>query len=280
MSRSKRSKMPKRVRAVSRLSLANRAMNPSALAAQERVRAPKIAELVAKELRGQIIRGELQAGQALPGEIALMAHFNISRQTLREALRVLESESLLTITRGVNGGPRVRAPDPDIAARYFGLILQYQGASLADLFDARQLIEPPAARFVTLRNRAKAPKVLRAIIEEEEALLADDKAFTHATIRFHETLVELADNKTLLLMLHTINGVLERHISLVTMMASQSGDTTRDKRLGLKAQHKLVNLIEAGDAQAAEAFWQRNLETIGKVMLRQHSFDRVVDVVD
>lgn len=245
-----------------------------------RVRAPKTAELVAKQLRDRVIRGELKAGQALPGETALMAHFSISRQTLREALRVLESESLLSITRGVNGGPRVMAPNADVAARHFGLILQHQGTTLADVFKARQLIEPPAARLVALRRRDRAPKILRAIIRREEAVLQDDTALAHEMTSFHETLVGLANNQTLLLMLRTIDGIFERHVSRVTIAAGQAGDTTRDKRLGLRAQEKLVKLIEAGDASQAEAFWQKNLETIGKVLLRRHSFDRVIDILE
>jgi DNA-binding FadR family transcriptional regulator len=86
----------------------------SMLGAPQQIRTPKAAELVAKRLRNSIIRGELKAGHALPGEVALMAHFQVSRQTLREALRVLESESLLSITRGAHGGPRVLSPDPNL----------------------------------------------------------------------------------------------------------------------------------------------------------------------
>ncbi len=60
-----------------------------------RFRVPKTAELVAAELRRKIVRGELAEGDALPSEAALMAEFAVSRPTLREAFRVLESESLM-----------------------------------------------------------------------------------------------------------------------------------------------------------------------------------------
>src|SRR5439155_5195777 len=64
------------------------------------VRVPKTAELVAAHLRRQIVRGELKEGDALPPETALMEQFNVSRPTLREAFRVLESEALITVRRG------------------------------------------------------------------------------------------------------------------------------------------------------------------------------------
>src|ERR671938_440852 len=110
------------------------------------VRVPKTAELVAAELRRQIVRGELKEGDALPPETNLMEQFGVSRPTLREAFRVLESEALITVRRGVQGGARVSAPDPEVAARYAGLILEYRGATLGDVYRAAAVIEPPCTR--------------------------------------------------------------------------------------------------------------------------------------
>ena len=94
--------------------------------AAERVCVPKTTELVARELRNRIIRGELRSGDALPGEAALREHFSISRQTLR----VLE-------------------PDPQLVARYFGLILQYQGVTLAEVYEG-------GSTRTTMRTRIRA----------------------------------------------------------------------------------------------------------------------------
>ena len=64
------------------------------------VRVPKTAELVASQLRRQIVRGDLKEGDALPPESTLMERFGVSRPTLREAFRVLESEALISVRRG------------------------------------------------------------------------------------------------------------------------------------------------------------------------------------
>jgi DNA-binding GntR family transcriptional regulator len=63
------------------------------------LRVPKAAELLAARIRGQIIRSELKEGDALPAESELMETFGVSRPTLREAIRVLEMESLLRMRR-------------------------------------------------------------------------------------------------------------------------------------------------------------------------------------
>src|SRR5437764_12675328 len=104
-----------------------------------------MAELVAQQLRRQIIRGELTEGEALPSEAALMAQFGVSRPTLREAFRVLEAEGLISVRRGAHGGARVHTPDVDVAARYAGLVLEHRGATLADVYEATALVEPPCA---------------------------------------------------------------------------------------------------------------------------------------
>ena len=81
------------------------------------VRAPKTAELIAGRLRRQIVRGELKEGDTLPPELALMGQFGVSRPTLREAFRILETESLICVRRGARGGAQVTAPELSVAAR-------------------------------------------------------------------------------------------------------------------------------------------------------------------
>jgi DNA-binding FadR family transcriptional regulator len=112
------------------------------------LRVPKTAELVASHVRRRIVLGELTEGDALPSESALMEEFEISRPTLREAFRILESEGLITVRRGARGGARVQEPSSDVVARYAGLVLQHRGATVADVLNARVIVEAPAARML------------------------------------------------------------------------------------------------------------------------------------
>jgi len=100
--------------------------------------------MIAAQIRAQIVRGELNEGDSLPGEVELMEQFDVSRPTLREAFRILETERLIAIKRGARGG-RVLAPSVGVAARYFGFLLQAAGTTIGDLYQARSIIEPAAA---------------------------------------------------------------------------------------------------------------------------------------
>ena len=102
-------------------------IGPDAVPASAAVRSPKTAELVAGTLRRMVVDGQLKEGDFLPNEAELMAHFGVSRPTLREAVRVLESERLVEVRRGSRTGARVRVPGPEIVARPAGLLLELSG---------------------------------------------------------------------------------------------------------------------------------------------------------
>src|SRR5713101_1410778 len=75
----------------------------------DKIAVPKMAELVAERIRSQIARSEFKPGDALPSETVLMERFGVARPTMREAIRILESESLISTRRGSQSGLKVRA---------------------------------------------------------------------------------------------------------------------------------------------------------------------------
>jgi DNA-binding FadR family transcriptional regulator len=246
------------------------------------LKVPKTGELVARTLRNKIIRGELKEGSSLPAESELMAQFQISRPTLREALRILESEGLLTVRRGSRGGPTVNRPSVDIAARHFGLVLQSQNTTLADIFTARLMIEPPALGVVAEEASDRAPAILQAILDQEwEAFKAkDEAALTHLVARFHTAFIELTGNHTLILIMQILNSIYERHIAEIKITAGSEFDRIEQTKLGLKSQRKAIELIAAGDSDKIRPYWRTHLENVRKVMFRQTDQSLLIDILD
>jgi len=235
------------------------------LPAARKFRVPKMAELVATHLRSQIVRGELAEGEALPSESELMRQFRISRPTLREAFRVLESESLIAVRRGPGGGIRVRSPNMDVAARYFGLILQHQGTTLADVLAARAAIEPRAvARLADTRTDDDIAR-LRAHIDAPWP--GEPATAALPTLRrleqFHALLIELIGNQTLLLLMVMLEHIVQR-----ADRSRVEADAGSAALIGGRAAHaKVVNLIEAADAAGAERLWRRHLSEASDYLL-------------
>jgi len=243
---------------------------------EERVRVPKTAELVAARIRRRIIRGEVREGEALLPERELMAEFGVSRPTLREAFRILESESLISVTRGSRGGARVHPPDIRVAARFAGVFLQYAGATLEDVEVARVVVEPPAARMLAERRDLEAAGKLRELIAQEAQVLDDGHAFAELVTRFHELLMELAGNQTLALVVGMLHDIIETHAES-SMERRMDVDATKRS---VRSQEKLVELIEAGDADRAEEHWRNHVRNAGRLTLDVAARKSVIDLFD
>jgi DNA-binding FadR family transcriptional regulator len=233
---------------------------------------------IADEIRNQIMLGHLDEGDSLGHEPELIEQYGVSRPSLREALRILEAEGLISVMRGVQGGIFVHRPDQRLTARTAAIVLQTRNVSLADVFEARSIIEPAAARIVAAaRSRRSAGKTLEKLIQAEEESIDDPEAFGLANARFHEELVELAGNQTLAIVAEMLNEVVARAVTEVSQADSNGSTATR--RRGVRSQKKLLALIQAGQDDAAEAHWRIHMGIVGKVMLGQRA-QTVVDLLD
>jgi len=234
--------------------------NPAPNGDRFNVRVPKTAELVAGHIRRRIVLGQLHEGDALPPETALMAEFTISRPTLREAFRILESEGLITVRRGALGGARVLEPSTDAAARYAGIVLQHRGATLTDVLDARVIVEAPAARMLAVRRDRAA--LARQLQDKLDSLDPQEPSRFH---EFNALVVELTGNQTLVL----LTAMLE-HISLAAALSyvrrPHGDERDRLARKAHRTRQKLIDLIKAGDADGANELWRTHLTEAGKVL--------------
>lgn len=247
----------------------------------EAVRVPKTAELVARQIRNAIIRGELKDGDTLPAESYLIAEFEVSRPTIREAVRILESEGLVTVSRGARGGARISSPNYEMIARAAGITLQAKGVTIGDIYEMRMLIEPPAARLVAERNSKVATPILRKIVEDEMTLINDQHEAAKIIVDFHTQMIELAGNKTLAMISYALKGLVEAHLHLAqrNLPVVSPEVTEKNLRLGFKSHAKLVDLIEAGDGQGAEVHWRNHMMAAGKTWLGQVGPNSVVDLL-
>ncbi|MDB5448258.1 MAG: FadR family transcriptional regulator [Phenylobacterium sp.] len=258
---------------------------PSAV--RNAIRIPKTAELVAANIRKMIVRGEVKEGDFLQPEAQLMEHFGTSRPTIREAFRILENEQLISVTRGSRSGARVHAPRVDSVARYAGFALQAQGALLSDIYLAREGIEPYAARIAAARATPEQVAAYRAAIDATAVIHAargSNTEFRLATARLHHLMVEMAGSNTLTMISAMLHGVVEQHmsrfVSRPTTSAGAADNHPRKALAGIRSFQKLANLIEAHDADGAEAHWRAHLKNANASWLSGYDRTALVDVLD
>ncbi|MCU1401520.1 MAG: hypothetical protein JWN62_4629 [Acidimicrobiales bacterium] len=228
----------------------------------EATRAPKRSELIASILRREILdaiaEGRSKPGDMLPSEKDLILRFRVARPTMREAMRILEVDGLVDFRVGARGGAFMRLPSVDIAAHHIAILLQLQGAKVLDVWDLQACMEPTAARMVASAPTPEGIGRLKALTVSLGAVTGDAYAFASQTAQFAAELMSQSGNPTFLV----LGGILHR-INIVEgpVMAKQSVEPGINDRniLANKAQKKLVRLIEAGDGDAAELFWTKQL---------------------
>ena len=243
------------------------------------LRVPKTAELVAHDLRKRIVRGELREGESLPAEATLTEQFGVSRPTLREAFRVLETERLITVRRGARGGAAVHAPSAAMVARYASFFLEHDGASLADVLEARVNLESPAAALAAERRSAADLASLREAIAECEQIAADRRRLVLQFSEFHALVVAAAGNRTIAL-LHAVLREIIDMAKLRRLVADVDDGPSRVIARGVDAHRRLVELIADRDAPGAEAWWRRHLTEANRYLLAIPGGDDPLDLLD
>ena len=239
------------------------------------VRLPKTSELVARTLRKMIVDGQLKDGDFLPNEAALMDHFQVSRPTLREAVRVLESERLVEVRRGSRTGARVRVPGPEIVARPAGLVLELSGTTLADVMTARAAIEPAAARLLAEEGSDDAHAELRRLVAALPTAF-DSGQVAHASATLHRRMVELTGNATLGMIAGMLHEIAERHTTAA--VAERKVPKPEFDRM-LKSFQRLADLIEDRNGAQAEAHWRRHMENSNAALLKGYEKTKVRDIL-
>jgi GntR family transcriptional regulator, transcriptional repressor for pyruvate dehydrogenase complex len=225
-------------------------------------RPQRVAELVADELRRQIITGELET--ELPREEILLERYQVSRPSLREAFRILETEGLIQVRRGRVGGAEIRLPSVVGAAYQLGLVLQSKNVHLADLAHARLVIEPACAEMAAAADDPAAIAAeLEQLIAENEALLeTPSREFTESAQRFHEGITRLCGNVTLSLLaaaLETDCNIHEQHWAEEATTEGSYPDA--DQRLEVIKAHKAIaRRIGKGDGAGASRAMRSHLE--------------------
>lgn len=237
----------------------------------------KVSHLLAADLRRQILNGELAADQQLPPEPELTAQLRISRETLREALRILESQQLVEIKRGRGGGAVVRRPGLDSVGRYVALLLQLRRTTLAHLEEARSVIEPPIAEQVAMRAVNEDLDTLVALHDAERAAENDPLQFVTAMTAFEQAVTELSGNPTLAV----FAGIFRNIYAGQVYSAIGSDDAVSAERIARRVVVSHSAFLDAArrrDTSLAQKTWNDYLFTTSRLLVNRNMSRQPIDM--
>lgn len=205
---------------------------------------------IAKSIRDAIISGDLIVDERLPSETELAEQFNVSRPTVREALKRLAAQSLIRTQRGATGGAFVnRLSFEDAYAQQITtstLLLSMNAVSFDTACEARYALERACAPLSARRRTADQLATMRTEVFRQGQPGLTDVAFCASDVAFHRALVDGADNPVLS---YQLAGAVEAMQPLMNMITFPARS-----RAAIVALHSAItDAIEAGDGDAASA---------------------------
>ena len=210
-------------------------------------------ERLAEDVRSAILHGDLAPGDRLV-EADLAEKYQVSRGTVREALRLLSSQALVETTRGRTGGSFVARVEPESISEYLrtsvGILLTHEGVDLSDLIEVRQLIEPFAASLAAARHEPGSAAELRDYHVAATSPVRDDLNW-----EWHRTVLRLSGNPLLPALATPV-------YELLTSRFDRSHGRRGHWRRIEREHAEITGLIEAGDSKGAETAMREHLQAV------------------
>ncbi len=209
------------------------------------VRAARASHDIVLQIRAHIFAGKLVPGDRLPSEKELCEQFGLSRITVRDALRVLESQGLISIKVGAGGGAFVADPNGASASDILTDLLRLQRATTKELVEARLVIETSLVTFAAQRaTRADLDAMQKAIAGARTGRDNGDPHFTPHSVQFHIALAKSSKNQVLFF---TVNSF--RSLFYDTLERLLPDD--RMAQRAIDDHQKILDAIAAHDAERA-----------------------------
>jgi DNA-binding FadR family transcriptional regulator len=220
----------------------------------------KASQVVADSLRHEISIGVIADGDLLPPEADLIERFGVSRPTLREAVRILETEGLLTTARGGTKGHRIHHPTAYQAARQASLALRLRGASIMDVFVLASILVPSAVRMVAERTPRPDLSELDRLHASMEEHADQPRELARLIRRFDVALCELCGNEAVSFVAQMMAEIIELQINEIPEdLTGLPAENVADIGPSQRRFGEVLKVLAEGDGARAEALMQQRL---------------------
>ncbi|MDP5275535.1 FadR/GntR family transcriptional regulator [Chengkuizengella axinellae] len=208
-------------------------------------------EDIAMQIQEAIYSGQLKSGDRLPSERDLAEMFQVSRSTVREAIRVLEAEKVVEVRRGVKGGIIIVEPKPEQVGRSIEALIRFRGATAEELGEFRTDFEGQTAALAA--KRATPEQLIRL---QEITDLFRDESTTFETpwaklveydLMFHEEVANASHNKIRVAIMMATHGILQK-----SSLSIEKVDTTEWRKQQAVDLQSITDAITSRDQKKAQ----------------------------
>jgi GntR family transcriptional repressor for pyruvate dehydrogenase complex len=221
------------------------------------IKSTRIYEEIIRQVKLMIAEGRLKSGDQLPPERELAEKFLVSRTSVREALRALESLGLVQIRPGE--GTFVREISVDALVEPLALVMLSQREALGELFEARRLIEPAIAELAATRATPEEIQEMERILEEQAKEVGRGRTGLAQDAQFHAAIGTAAHNRAITRIAHAI-------MDLLTQSREESLNTPGRPERSHQSHREILKAITERNAPAARQAMVEHLDTVEKLV--------------
>jgi GntR family transcriptional regulator, transcriptional repressor for pyruvate dehydrogenase complex len=220
---------------------------------------PLLSQEVETAIKKSIQDGIYKPGEKIPPERVLVEQFQVSRVTIREALRNLQRSGLITVRRGVKAGAYVSELTSEPITENFQNLIQMGRIDYSHLIDARLYIEPRAAEMAAKYRTAQDLHRLEALLDKAEGLLAESRKQARLlNVSFHCEVAKITKNPIIVFITESIT---QSYSALIIDRTSDVLGTAQVQKFIDEHRDILNSVIKQNSAEAYEKTRRHLLET-------------------
>ena len=215
----------------------------------EQIRPVRLYERIVEQVEAAVASGELAPGQRLPSERELVTQFGTSRATVREALRVLESNGVVRSRPGDPNGPEILPFSTRGLSKQLRRLARAEELTLAQLLVSRMMLDATANRLAAVLRTDDQLADMEAAIDRMRGTLAlGYDAFSEADLAFHEA-VAVASGNTMIQVSNEV--VRDTVLSVISDKIAHARNSKALMRRSLEHHEQVLEAIRSGDGPAA-----------------------------
>ncbi len=226
------------------------------------VRKAKLHEQIVSQVRELISAGRLNSGDRLPPERELAEIFNVSRHSVREAIRVMEHQGLVQSRPG--SGTFVVVGDATGLVDILAMAIHQEKDKLSEIFELRRLLEPQIAGLAAENASAQDLVQLEQVYQSHLNHLDDQIAAGHGDHAFHLALAAASGNSILIKVVDLLGD-------LLSQSRAEYSQSVRRRQLSAEGHEEIFRAVAAHDAQMAITAMTRHLMMIEEVVLQKEN---------
>ena len=219
------------------------------------IRPQKMALIVAQRIVRDIERQGLGPGDKLPPERMMMETYEAGRGTLRESLRFLELQGVLSFKPGPGGGPVIEKPTAENLATTLTLLLQFDDARYRVIAEAREAFEPVMAQLAASRITPERLKELEQSVTDMADGLADVETYLDANRRFHNVIAWASGNALFGHLVDVMGGAMD-----ISGAAQGIEYPAKRRQAVLKAHQEIFEAIRDSEPEQAEKSMRAHID--------------------